>query len=36
MRGCKNVVIDRGVSIPEGLVVGDDPESRRQMVPPDR
>ena len=25
-RGCKNFVIDRGVEIPEGLVVGEDPK----------
>ena len=25
-RGCNNVVIDRGVRIPSGLVVGEDPE----------
>ncbi len=26
MRGSKNVVVDRGVHIPDGLVVGEDPE----------
>ena len=25
-RGCANVVVDRGVQIPEGLVVGEDPD----------
>ena len=29
----KRVVIDRGVSIPEGLVVGEDPDARRQALP---
>ena len=30
----KNVVIDRGVRIPEGLVVGEDPDARRPALPP--
>ena len=30
----KNVVIDRGVRVPEGLVVGEDPELDSQAVPP--
>ena len=29
----KNCVIDRGVIIPEGLVVGEDPEEDAQVVP---
>ena len=32
----RKVVIDRGVSIPEGLVVGDDPGARRRALPPHR
>ena len=32
----KNVVIDRGVQIPEGLVVGEDPGTRCQTLPSDR
>ena len=32
----KNVVIDRGVQIPEGLVVGEDPELDAQALPPHR
>ena len=32
----KRVVIDRGVDIPEGLVVGEDPEDRCQALPPHR
>ena len=32
MRKLKNVVIDRGVTIPEGLVVGEDPEEDAQTL----
>ena len=32
----KKVVVDRGVNIPEGLVVGEDPEFDSQVVPPHR
>ena len=32
----RKVVIDRGVNIPEGLVVGEDPGIRRQVVPAQR
>ena len=32
----RNVVIDSGVIIPEGLIVGEDPRSRRPLVPRQR
>ena len=32
----KNVIIDRGVKIPGGLVVGEDPELDAQALPPHR
>ena len=32
----KRVVVDRGVNIPEGLVVGEDPEFDAQVVPAHR
>ena len=31
----RRVVVDRGVDIPEGLVVGEDPGARRPALPPD-
>ena len=32
----KNVIVDRGVRIPDGLVVGEDPEFDARPVPPYR